>query len=207
MKRSSPLLLTIILLIVGMGIAFSFSNIKNESSLQEDLESVEQETSESNEAFDKMMAVITHKRCLNCHPAGDRPRQGEDSHIHNFNVQRGPDDHGVGVLTCNTCHQEENNMFSGVPGAPHWAMAPSTMFWEGLSKKEIAESITDPQRNGGRSLAEIVKHMTEDKLVLWAFDPGVDNEGNPREKPPISKEEFIEAVKTWAAAGAPIPEN
>jgi len=44
-------------------------------------------------------------------------------------------------------------------------------------------------------------------LVLWAFNPGVDQEGNPREKPPVSEEDFIAAVKTWMDAGAPIPEE
>ncbi|HKK78306.1 MAG TPA: hypothetical protein VJ933_01705, partial [Phaeodactylibacter sp.] len=52
------------------------------------------------EAFDQMMKVLTHKRCVNCHPSGDRPLQGEDSHIHNFGVQRGPDNHGVAALKC-----------------------------------------------------------------------------------------------------------
>lgn len=162
---------------------------------------------ESSEAFDKMMAVLTHKRCVNCHPAGDRPHQGEDSHVHNFNVQRGPENHGQGSLTCNTCHREENNNYSGVPGAPEWSLAPRKMAWEGLSRVEIAKSILNPEINGGRNLAATVKHLTEHELVLWAWAPGVDSEGNEREKPPVSKEEYIAAVKAWAAAGAPIPEE
>jgi hypothetical protein len=163
------------------------------------------ESPEAIRAFDQMMAVLTHKRCVNCHPSGDRPRQGEDSHLHYFNVQRGPDGHGLAALQCSTCHQETNNYQSGVPGAPHWHLAPRSMAWEGLSAIEIAESMLDPARNGNRSLDDIVHHLTEDELVLWAFEPGVDHEGNPREKPPVSKEDFIQAVKDWAAAGAPIP--
>lgn len=158
-------------------------------------------------AFDQMMLVVAHKRCVNCHPAGDRPRQGEDSHLHRFGVQRGADGHGVAALTCNTCHQEENNMESGVPGAPHWHLAPRSMGWEGMSRVEIAQAMVDPARNGGRSIQEIEKHLTEDPLVLWVFDPGVDHEGIPREKPPISKEEYIAAVKAWVETGAVIPEN
>jgi hypothetical protein len=161
----------------------------------------------SSEAFDKMMAVITHKRCMNCHPSGDRPKQGEDSHIHLFNVQRGEDGHGTAALKCSTCHQDRNDPFSGVPGAPHWHLAPRSMAWEGLSRTEIARSITDPEKNGGRSLAEVEKHLTEDPLVLWAFEPGTNPQGFPRQKPPVSKEDFIAAVKTWIAEGAPIPEE
>lgn len=79
------------------------------------------------------------------------------------------------------------------------------MGWEGLSHAEIARAMIDPAKNGGRSLLEIEHHLTADPLVLWAFEPGVDNEGTPREKPPISKEAYIKAVKQWIEAGAPIP--
>ncbi|TXF88439.1 hypothetical protein FUA23_14990 [Neolewinella aurantiaca] len=157
--------------------------------------------------FDTMMDVVTHKRCMNCHPSGNKPRQGEDSHLHYFNVQRGPDDHGVAAVQCGTCHQSKNNDYSGVPGAPHWGLAPLSMAWEGLSRAEIARVILDPEKNGGKNLEEIVKHMTEDELVLWAFEPGVDNEGIAREKPPVSEADFKAAVKAWAANGAPIPND
>ena len=155
--------------------------------------------------FDKMMAVLTHQRCVNCHPAGDSPLQGEDSHVHNFDVVRGHDDHGLSGYTCNTCHQSENNDYSGVPGAPHWAVAPKSMAWEGKSRVEIATQMMDPTRNGGRSPQDVMKHLTEHELVLWAWNPGVDDEGLPREKPPVAKDEYIQAVKDWIAAGAIIP--
>lgn len=157
--------------------------------------------------FTTMMKVLTHKRCVNCHPAGDRPRQGEDSHIHYFGVQRGADDHGVPGLKCKSCHGEENNIYSGVPGAPEWGLAPLKMAWEGLSRVEIAKSMLNPKNNNGRTLEETVKHLTEHELVLWAWEPGVDADGNERELPPIGKEEYIKAVKDWAANGAVIPEE
>lgn len=157
------------------------------------------------DAFDVMMQVVTHQRCINCHPTGDRPHQGDDSHTHYFGVQRGEDGHGLKNLQCNTCHQSENNDFSGVPGAPHWHLAPRSMAWEGLNRVEIAQAILDRSKNGNRSIKDIEKHMTEDPLVLWVFDPGVNNEGVPREKPPVSKEDYIKAVKQWVAEGAQIP--
>lgn len=164
-------------------------------------------TAESNAAFDVMMSVLTHKRCMNCHPSGNRPKQGEDSHIHYFDVQRGEDGHGTAAVKCSTCHQDENNDNSGVPGAPHWHLAPLSMAWEGLSRVEIAKVILDKEKNGGKTLEETVKHMTEDDLVLWAFKPGINHEGIPRELPPVSEAEFIAAVKEWADNGAVIPEN
>lgn len=158
-------------------------------------------------AFDLMMEVLTHKRCVNCHPADDYPRQGEDSHIHNFGVQRGPDNHGMAALKCQTCHQNGNNNYSGVPGAPEWSLAPRKMAWQGLSRVEIARSMLNPDNNGGRTLEETVHHLTEHELVLWAWEPGVDANGIPREKPPVPKAEYIKAVKAWAEGGAPIPEH
>ncbi|MGH1362159.1 MAG: hypothetical protein ACRBF0_01295 [Calditrichia bacterium] len=155
--------------------------------------------------FDSMMAVLTHKRCVNCHPADNYPRQGEDSHKHLFGVERGEANHGVEATNCNTCHQSENNNFSGVPGAPEWSLAPLSMAWQGLSRSEIAASMLDRTRNGNRSHEEIEDHLTHHALVLWAFDPGVDAEGNPRETPPIGKEAYIKAVKKWFKNGAQIP--
>ena len=45
-----------------------------------------------------------------------------------------------------------------------------------------------------------------DPLVMWAFEPGLDQEGNPREKPPVPRGDYILAVRKWVSAGAPIPE-
>ena len=162
-------------------------------------------TSQVQDAFDVMMQVVAHQRCINCHPSGDQPRQGDESRVHDFGVQRGPEGHGVAALQCQSCHLEQNNDIAGVPGAPHWHLAPRSMGWEGLSPSEIAQAMIDPDKNGGRSLQEIETHLTEDALVLWVFEPGVNNEGIPRQAPPVSKEDYIAAVKGWVAAGAPVP--
>ena len=196
--KKIPILLFSLLLVFGFG-SMSFQNEAPSSEPKDDEETT------SSAAFDVMMQVVTHQRCINCHPSGDRPRQGEDSHLHYFNVQRGEDGHGKASMQCQTCHQKENNNYSGVPGAPHWHLAPKSMAWEGLNRIEIAQAILDESKNGGRSIEEIEKHLTSDPLVLWAFEPGVNNEGVPREKPPVSKEDFINAVKQWVAEGAIIP--
>ena len=201
MKNLKSLFIISILISVTLAMTKGSENLNNETTLS-------QTSNENNtEPFDKMMAVLTHKRCVNCHPAGDRPHQGEDSHVHNFGVQRGVDNHGVAALRCESCHGHENNDFSGVPGAPEWSLAPLSMAWEGLSRVEIAKSMLDRTKNGNRSLDEIVKHLTEHELVLWAWEPGINAAGEPRELPPVSKEDYIKAVKDWAAAGAVIPQQ
>jgi cytochrome c553 len=161
--------------------------------------------STSDEAFDKMMEVLTHERCVNCHPNDNVPKQGADGHPHYFGIERGTDDVGFEATNCTTCHQSENNKYSGVPGAPEWALAPASMYWEGLDKFEIAESMMDPERNGGRTPDETMHHLTEHELVLWAWEPGVDANGVPRELPPVSKENYIKAVKKWFEEGHVIP--
>lgn len=181
--------------------------IANTNAMEADNTIAEATFEAEDDPFTTMMQVLTHKRCVNCHPAGDRPHQGEDSHVHNFDVQRGPDNHGMVALRCESCHQEENNDYSGVPGAPEWSLAPLSMAWEGLSRVEIARSMLDQEKNGGRDLEAIVHHLTEHPLVLWAWEPGIDAEGEPREPPPVLKEEYIQAVKEWAEAGAVIPKK
>src|SRR5512132_3756915 len=45
--------------------------------------------------FTELAKVLTHPRCLNCHPAGDRPRQGDVSRLHQPPVERGADGFGL----------------------------------------------------------------------------------------------------------------
>ena len=152
------------------------------------------------EQFATVMSVLTSPRCMNCHPTDDRPRQRDAQIIHLFNVTRGEHNHGGPVQTCETCHHEENNPYSNVPGAPHWGLAPKTMGWLGMTHAEIAETLLDPAMNGDRTFDDLLHHMSEDALVLWAWDPG---EG--RTPPPVSHEEFVKALAEWLDAGAPIP--
>ena len=162
---------------------------------------------ENEEAFNTMMKVLTHPRCINCHPNDNIPKQGLDGHAHYFDMLRGDANLGYSALTCNTCHQEENNDFSGVPGAPEWSLAPASMAWEGLDKYEIARVMLDRSKNGNRSLAETEHHLTEHALVLWAWEPGIDANGHPREPVPVPLEEYREAVHQWIKGGAVIPDK
>ena len=192
------------LVISGIGLMLLLAKSPNISDY-ELLHIQKSEIGSSEEAFDKMMNVLTHQRCMNCHPNDNIPKQGDDRHPHYFDMSRGDNDKGFEATNCNTCHQSQNNRYSGVPGAPHWALAPASMGWEGLSRAEIAERLLDKKTNGGRSHKELIKHMTEDELVLWAWTPGVDANGKPRETPPISEEEFKKVVEYWFDEGAVIP--
>jgi len=200
--KTKPFYLILLSLLV-FGVSVGFNLVADSASEDETL--IPKNQVQANAPFDKIMQVLMHKRCMNCHPSDDRPRQGEDSHVHNFGVQRGKENHGLPGLQCQTCHQSENNNYSGVPGAPHWGLAPKTMGWQGLTRVEIARNLLDKEKNGGRDLEEIVKHLTEDALVAWAWKPGVNADGKAREAPPVSREDFVKAVKQWAEDGAKIP--
>ncbi|MGA8816039.1 MAG: Isoquinoline 1-oxidoreductase subunit, partial [Xanthobacteraceae bacterium] len=45
--------------------------------------------------FTEAGKVLTSPRCVNCHPAGDRPLQGETQRLHQPPVARGPDGFGT----------------------------------------------------------------------------------------------------------------
>ena len=153
-------------------------------------------------AFRQLATVLRHPRCMNCHTATQFPRQGDDRHRHDQNVQRGPDDHGVPAMQCETCHREINqkNEMHGVPGAPGWALAPLSMAWEGLDDGQLADQLKDQKRNGPRALDEIYDHMANNELVGWAWKPGGD-----REPPPMSREDFARLVREWIDTGAESP--
>jgi len=154
--------------------------------------------------FTKIATVLQHPRCMNCHPRDDHPRQGIDRHLHTMSITRGADNQGAIGARCSACHRDENND-TGVPGAPHWHLAPASMGWQGLSVTELCNTLKDPKLNGNRSLAQLVTHMSEDKLVLWGWAPGKDVEGKDREPVPIPHDEVVGLVKAWAATGGACP--
>jgi len=129
--------------------------------------------------FTEAGKVLAHPRCVNCHPAGDRPRQGDVQRLHQPPVARGEDGFGLPAMRYQICHQTANFEPAGVPGNPAWHLAPHEMAWEGKTLAQICEQIKDPARNGGRSLEDIVHHVGGDPLVGWAWAPGGDRTPAP----------------------------
>jgi len=152
--------------------------------------------------FEEAGKVLQHPRCVNCHPAGDRPLQGDDGHLHIPAVQRGDGGLGVAGLRCTTCHGPANYDAAGVPGHPAWHLAPIEMAWEGLTLGQICAQVKDPARNGGKDMAELVEHMAEDSLVGWGWSPGAG-----REPAPGTQRAFGELIRAWADTGAVCPEG
>ena len=154
----------------------------------------------SQATFVQIAAVLRHPRCINCHTVTDFPRAGDTGRRHPMNVKRGPDNHGLPAMRCDSCHQDANQA-NGVPGAPGWVLAPLSMGWEGLDDHQLAEALKDPAKNGQRSLEKLSEHMAHDPLVAWAWSPG-----GTREPPPVPHDEFARLVRLWIDTGAASPE-
>ena len=153
-------------------------------------------------AFEAIITVLHHPRCMNCHSTGDFPRQGDDSHRHTMQVRRGTAGDGALAVKCSTCHQDHN--WEGLhtpPGAPGWHLpSPAApMIWEGLNDHELCELFKDPKQNGNRSVSQIVEHMST-PLVLWGWNPG-----DGHTPVPMPEAQFLAKVKEWAAKGAACP--
>ncbi|MCW1886290.1 hypothetical protein OKA04_16250 [Luteolibacter flavescens] len=159
----------------------------------------------SKAAFREVYKVLMHPRCMNCHPAGNAPLQGDDSHPHAMNVTAGPEGKGIYAMKCANCHQHANlpglNM---PPGNPNWHLPPRDMpmVFEGKSPAELAALLKDQKKNGGKDFDQLMHHIAEDKLVLWGWDPG---EG--RTLPPLTHEEFAKQFRLWLDHGAEVPDE
>ncbi len=154
-------------------------------------------------AFERAYPVFVSPRCQNCHPSGDAPLQGDDSHVHAQNVKRGPDGQGVYGMTCHTCHQDANLPGANMPpGNPKWGLPPPQMkmVFVGRTAGELCRQLKDPKQNGARTLAQILTHVSSDDLVGWGWNPGDD-----RTLPPLSRPEFAAAMEEWVKDGAACP--
>ena len=153
--------------------------------------------------FEEAGKVLQSPRCMNCHPAGDRPTQTDRMIPHQPMVVRGEAGMGApGGLACTTCHHEANFDAARVPGNPKWQLAPIEMAWQGRSLGQICSQIKDPKRNGGKTMAQLVHHMAEDELVGWGWNPG-----GGRTPAPGTQKQFGELIKAWADAGAACPKG
>ncbi len=153
-------------------------------------------------AFMQVYKVLMSPRCMNCHPAGDIPLNGDDSHLHNMSPQRGEDGKGVSTMKCSNCHQPTNiEGLNKPPGNPNWHLPPSNMkmVFEGRTPNQLAKQLINPKTNGNKTLQQLIEHA-DDGLVKAGWNPG---EG--RTVPPLTHEEFKKVWSIWIKAGAYAP--
>lgn len=155
-------------------------------------------------AFAKVYSVLMSPRCMNCHPKGDVPLQGEDSHIHTMQPKRGSDGKGLYAMKCANCHQPENTPgLHTPPGNPNWHLPPADMkmVFEGKTANQLAKQLIDPNQNGHKDIKKLIEHA-DDGLVLAGWKPA-----QGLKLPPLSHKEFKKAWITWLETGAYAPKK
>jgi len=194
------IILSVLLAMVSV-IALSFKTENVSRNIQP---AVAKDSIGSVKAFMQVYKVLTSPRCMNCHPAGDVPLQGEDSHLHAMFPQRGIDGKGVFAMKCSNCHQDENTPgLHTPPGNPNWHLPPADMkmVFQGRSPRQLAKQLLDSKQNGHKNKGQLIAHAW-DGLVVGAWSPG---EG--RAIPPMSHAAFAKAWVTWISKGAYAPKK
>lgn len=198
MKQMS--VISVVVLMVWMASAFrGRPNLydhkkKDEKSIKDSVESVK--------AFMKVYRVLMSPRCMNCHPAGDAPLQGDDNHIHTMNVVRGPDGTGLYAAKCSNCHQPANTPgLHTPPGNPKWQLPPASMkmVFQGKSPRQLALQIMNYNLNGHKNKQQLIEHA-RDTLVKAAW-----NMGEGRVPPPMTYTAFVAAWDNWVNKGGYAP--
>jgi len=157
-------------------------------------------------AFGTIQTVLQHPRCQNCHIPGNAPLQLDTGRPHEQNVMRGSDGKGMAGMNCSTCHTESNLPASydrhAPPGAPNWHLPPENMkmVFINLPPGELCRVLKTGETNGGKSLDALLEHVSNDKLVLWGWNPGAG-----RTPVPVPHDQFVAEFKKWMSAGAPCP--
>lgn len=156
----------------------------------------------SAKAFLQVYKVLMSPRCMNCHPAGDIPLQGEDSHLHAMSPKRGNDGHGLYAMKCTNCHQPANTPGAHrPPGNPKWGLPPADMkmVFQGKTARQLALQIRDYNQNGHKNKQQLLEHA-RDTLVKAGWNMG---EGRPA--PPLTYTAFLKAWDEWINKGLYAP--
>jgi len=185
------------LLSVIVGVSSAFRYVPKYSPVNAD-------SVESVKAFMQVYSVLMSPRCVNCHPSGDVPLQGDESRLHNMSPKRGIDGKGINAMKCANCHQAAT--VPGLhmpPGNPNWHLPPAhmKMIFQGRTPNQLARQLMDPTQNGYKSKEQLIAHAS-DPLLTTGWNPG---EG--RSLPPLSYDEFKKAWTTWINKGAYAPRN
>jgi hypothetical protein len=201
LPKKAATVLSIFIFIVAVGA----SAFRNDAPVKQiEFSTINGDSLASVQAFEIVYKTLMSPRCMNCHPAGDVPLQGDDSHLHAMGPKRGLDGKGVYAMKCSNCHQETN--IAGLhmpPGNPDWHLPPVAMkmVFQGKSAHELAKQLVDKKQNGNKDIKKLIEHA-DDGLVLAGWNPGEE-----RTLPPVTHAEFKKAWITWLQSDAYDPKK
>ncbi|RYF96974.1 MAG: hypothetical protein EOO00_01370 [Chitinophagaceae bacterium] len=164
----------------------------------------EKDSVASVKAFMKVYDVLMSPRCMNCHPSGDVPLQGDNSTLHTMLPKRGKDGKGVYAMKCSNCHQPTKiEGLNKPPSHPDWHLPPANMkmVFQGRTPEQLAKQLTNRKTNGNKTMEQLIAHA-DDGLIKVGWDMG---EG--RTPPPLTHAEFKKAWITWISTGAYAPRS
>jgi hypothetical protein len=194
--------ITVFTIIISV-VAFMSFGLKNKSMICiAKNETINRDSIESVKAFMEVYKVLISPRCINCHPSGDVPLQGDNNQLHVGLPKRGKDGKGLYAMKCASCHQPTNQEgLNKPPGNPNWHLpsANMKMIFQGRTPYQLARQLVNPKTNGNKNLQQLINHA-DDGLVKAGWDPG---EG--RTVPPLTHEDFKKVWITWIKNGAYAP--
>lgn len=200
LSRKYPKNVAIVISLFLLFVAFTGFRLENRTTKFPDKPKVDSAASVA--AFAEVYKVLISPRCMNCHPAGNVPLQGDDSHLHQMLPQRGKDGKGVFAMKCSNCHQSTNTPGEHTPpGNPKWALPPADMkmVFEGKSARDLALQIMDYKQNGHKNKEKLIEHA-RDTLVKAGW-----NMGEGRVPPPLTYSEFVKVWDEWINTGGVAP--
>ena len=203
-KRNWLRTLVVVATLSVLVISMAFGINGNENSKWKENIIVEKDSIASVKAFRQVYRVLMSPRCMNCHPSGDVPLQGDDSHLHEMLPKRGVEGKGLLAMKCANCHQPENTKgLHAPPGDPNWHLPPANMrmVFQGKTAHQLAKQLIDPKQNGNKNRKQLLEHA-DDGLVKWGWTPG-----DGRTLPPLSHTEFKKQWQIWLNTGAYAPKN
>lgn len=139
--------------------------------------------------FQKMLPVLRHPRCMNCHGGVDPG---------NATQHKGGDQAGT---DCTQCHEDTTAKVWGLPGRDH--------FFVGKSDEEMCSLMAEFAMKQGHARF-IDNHLMHDELVIAGFKglmadarkPGLGTPPDPpADPPPMSQRDFVQVGRDWVDKG------
>jgi hypothetical protein len=140
--------------------------------------------------FQKLLPVIRHDRCMNCHGGVD-PISGEDHEggaIDTVSTSKG-------FEACGKCHKTH----------PDWHRPSEDHFFVGKSDQELCRLFEDFASKMGHPFF-ISNHLKGDEFIIAAFaalmgGARAPKDFDPQDKPPMDQAAFIQVAKDWLTQG------
>jgi hypothetical protein len=102
--RNEVLAVAATLFVVALAVPAASDDTADKLAAPESFAGISDPAARSTAMFVELGKVLTDPRCLNCHPSGDRPRQGDTARLHQPSVERRPDGYGLPAMRCTICH-------------------------------------------------------------------------------------------------------